>query len=146
VTENIHVYFVTKCVGTKTQMAFLRIFRATFKKFPLFPENENMQNCCFISACSCDEDCGLTLSCCFESMDRHHLVDKEQLTCTEASFPTEANYISPDGVWTINTCPVRKIRMFCKFVSIVVLGNCFSRGSGDIIKTENNQKQYFTYI
>ena len=101
-----------------------------------------MQRCCFISACSCAEDCGLTLSCCFESMDRHHLVAKEHLTCTEASFPTEANYISPDGVWTINTCPVRKIRMCCKCVSIVVLGNCFLQDSGDIISTENNQKQY----
>jgi len=58
-------------------------------------------------ACSCAEDCGLTLSCCYESMDRHNLVVTEQLTCTQPVFPPQSFQV-PGHVWMINSCPVRE--------------------------------------
>lgn len=59
-------------------------------------EREDKTSCCL--DCSCEPDCGLLNSCCFDYMDNHHIVESSQLECY--SFNTYA----PKSLYMVNRC------------------------------------------
>lgn len=60
---------------------------------------EGYTSCC--ESCSCDEDCGLTLNCCFDHLDKYRLVEKGEITCTK---PTIGNKKQQRHYYMISSC------------------------------------------
>ena len=73
---------------------------------------KHLASCC--SSCSCDEDCGLRLDCCFEHLDTYKLKESGKVACIDSAAVRFENYeddtnVLKYGYLMVQTCNFHKV-------------------------------------
>ncbi|XP_060553546.1 uncharacterized protein LOC132714657 [Ruditapes philippinarum] len=71
----------------------------------ILEKNTGRTPCC--SSCSCSEDCGLQLNCCFDHLDRYNLIESGRVACLNPKGEAEENatvYSNDFGYYMVQQC------------------------------------------